>query len=104
MEAFKFRSCHRPAPPEQEVKARGSKILTREGNEFQCKFDAKALDYFDDYKSHLKSISEGMTMLGERQKLFLLTDKSAFGWKTVTEYLQQELVDDEQDGKKIRRA
>ena len=31
-------------------------------------------------------------------------DKSEFGWKTATEYLQHELADNEQDGKIIRRA
>ena len=49
--------------------------------------------------SHLESISEGMSMLSERQKLFLVADKSAFGWKTVTEYLQHELT-----GKKGKEA
>ena len=42
--------------------------------------------------SHLESISEGMSMLSERQKLFLVADKSAFGWKTVTECLQHALA------------
>ena len=89
------------------------KSFNRKGNEFQYKFNAKVIDCFDDCQSHLESnavdkakesISEGMSMLGERQKLVLLADKSEFGWKTVTEYLQHELADDEQDGKKIRRA
>ena len=38
------------------------------------------------------------------QKLILLADKSEFGWKTVEEYTQHELVDSEADGKKIRRT
>ena len=45
-----------------------------------------------------------MSLITERQKLILLVDKSEFGWKTVQEYTQHELVEDEQDGKKIRRA
>ena len=90
-----------------------SKSFDRKGNEFQYKFNAKVIDCFDHCKSHLESnavdkakesISEGISMLGEKQKLILLADKSEFGWKTVTEYLQHELADDEQDGKKIRRA
>ena len=89
------------------------KSFNRKGNEFQYKFNAEVIDCFDDCKNHLdsnavdkakESISEGMSMLGERQKLILLADKSEFAWKTVTEYLQHELADDEQDGKKIRRA
>ena len=43
-------------------------------------------------------------MVTERQKLILLADKSEFGWKTVQEYIQHELVDSEADGKKFRRA
>ena len=89
------------------------KSFNQKGNEFQYKFNAKVLNCFDDCKSHLESnavgkakesISDGMSMLGERQKLILLADKSEFGWKTVTEYLQHKLADDEQDGKKIRCA
>ena len=40
----------------------------------------------------------------ERQKLILLADKSEFGWKTVDEYTQHDLADDERDGKKIRHV
>ena len=45
-----------------------------------------------------------MSLLTERQKLVLLADESEFGWKTVQEYTQHELAEDDQDGKKIRRA
>ena len=67
----------------------------------------------EDAKSHLEvnavekvkaSLSEGTSLLSERQKLILLADKSEFGWKTVEEYTQHELADSETDGKKIRRA
>ena len=40
------------------------------------------------------------SMLSERQKLILLADKSAFGWKTVEQYTQHQLADNEEDGKK----
>ena len=50
------------------------------------------------------SLSEGTSLLSERQKLILLAGKSEFGWKTVEEYTQHELADSEADGKKIRRA
>ncbi|CAH3184254.1 unnamed protein product [Porites lobata] len=51
-----------------------------------------------------ESLTEGTSLLTERQKLILLADKSEFGWKTVQEYTQHELAEDDQDGKKIRRA
>ena len=84
-----------------------------EGNEIQYKFNLKLQDTLDEVKSHLESsavdkakssLSEGTSMLSERQKLILLADKSDFGWKTVEQYTQYELADNEEDGKKIRRA
>ena len=51
-----------------------------------------------------ESLTEGKSLLTERQKLILLSDKSEFGWKTVQEYTQHELPEDDQDGKNIRRA
>ena len=41
-------------------------------------------------------------MLSERQKLILQAEKSDFGWKTVDQFTQYELADNEKDGKKIR--
>ena len=43
-------------------------------------------------------------LLLERQKLIRLADKSLFGWKTVVEYKKHDLVEDEEDEKKIYRA
>ena len=89
------------------------KVFKRKGNEIQYKFNSKLQDSLEDAKSHLEanaidkakaSLSEGTSLLTERQKLILLADKSEFGWKTVEEYSQHELADDEADGKKIRRA
>jgi len=89
------------------------KVFKRKGNEIQYKFNSKLQNSLDDVKSHLEanavdkaeaSLSEGTSLLTERQKLILLADKSEFGWKTVEEYSQHELADDEADGKKIRRA
>ena len=88
-------------------------MFKRKGDEIQYKFNSKLQNSLDDVKSHLEanavdkakaSLSEGTSLLTERQKLILLADKSEFGWKTVEEYSQHELADDEADGKKIRRA
>ena len=89
------------------------KSFKRKGNEIQYKFNLKLQDTLDEVKSDLEStavykakssLSEGTSMLSERQKLILLADKSDFGWKTVEQYTQHELADNEEDGKKIRRA
>jgi len=39
-----------------------------------------------------------------KSRIAWTTTSPIFGWKTVNEYVQLELGDDEQDGKKIRRA
>lgn len=85
----------------------------RKGNEIQYKFNSKLQDSLEEAKTHLEtnavekakeSLTEGTLLLTNRQKLILLADKSEFGWKTVEEYSQHELAEDEDDGKKIRRA
>ena len=89
------------------------KSFKRKGTEIQYKFNAKIQDSIDEAKSYLESnavdkakesLNEGTSLLTERQKLILLADKSEFGWKTVQEYTQNELAEDDQDGKNIRRA
>ena len=75
------------------------KSFKRKGNEVQYKFNAKIQDSIDEAKSYLESnavdkakesLTEGTSLLTERQKLVLLADKSEFGWKTVQEYTQHE--------------
>ena len=52
----------------------------------------------------LEKLGEGKEKIESRQKLILLADKSEYGWKTVSEYLDNELADDEEDAKKIKKA
>ena len=47
------------------------------------------------------SLSEGTSMLSERQKLIFLADKSKFGWKTAKMYTQHELADSGADGRRL---
>ena len=44
------------------------------------------------------------SLLNNRQKLAKLADKSEFGWATVREYVFDDLVDDEADASKIKKA
>ncbi|CAB4020979.1 Hypothetical predicted protein [Paramuricea clavata] len=53
---------------------------------------------------HNERLSEGKEQIESRQKLILLADKSEYGWKTVSEYLDNKLADDEEDAKKIKKA
>ena len=97
----------------KKIRCEEPKSFKRKGNEVHYKFNAKIQDSIDEAKSYLESnavdkakesLTEGTSLLTERQKLILLADKSEFGWKTVQEYTQHKLAEDDQDGKKIRRA
>ena len=64
------------------------KSFKRKGNKVQFKFNAKIQDSIDEAKSYLESnavdkakesLTEGTSLLTERQKLILLADKSEFG-------------------------
>ncbi|CAB3986384.1 Hypothetical predicted protein [Paramuricea clavata] len=52
----------------------------------------------------LEKLSEGKEQIESRQKPILLADKSEYGWKTVSEYLDNELADDEEDAKKDQES
>ena len=56
------------------------------------------------YDTCLKQLNEGKEQIEQRQKLILLADKSEYGWKTVSEYVDNELAVDEEDAKKIKKA
>ena len=83
----------------KKIRREEPKSFKRKGNEVQYKFNAKIQDSIDEAKSYLESnavdkakesLTEGTSLLTERQKLVLLADKSEFGWKTVQEYTQHE--------------
>ena len=52
----------------------------------------------------IAKLNEGIELIDQRQKLILIADKSDYGWKTVGEYLDNELADDDQDAKKMKKA
>ena len=85
----------------KKIRREEPKSFKRKGNEVQYKFNAKIQDSIDEAKSYLESnavdkakesLTEGTSLLTERQKLILLADKSEFDWKTVQEYTQHELA------------
>lgn len=43
-------------------------------------------------------------MIDQRQKLVLIADCSEYGWKTVQEYIDNELAENDDDAKKIKKA
>ena len=52
----------------------------------------------------IAKLNEGIELIDQRQKLILIADKSEYGWKIVGEYLDNELADNDQDAKKMKKA
>ena len=85
----------------------------KKGHEVQYKHNervklciTKAGDTINNWKldTCLEKLNEGKEQIASRQKLILLADKSEYGWKTVSEYVDKELADNEEDAKKIKKA
>jgi hypothetical protein len=71
----------------------------------QCKIEEACvnLEKGDLDKVH-QLLHEGNEAIGARNKLVKLADKSEGGWATVSEYVDNDLADNSDDDKKIRRA
>ena len=52
----------------------------------------------------IAKLDEGIELIEGRQKLILMADRSDFGWKTVGEYLDNELAENDEDAKKMKKA
>ena len=51
-----------------------------------------------------KKLEKAIGRLEKRQKLIEIADRSKAGWKTVDEYLTDEIASDDEDDRKIRKA
>ncbi len=85
----------------------------KKGNEQQFNFNRKVIQKSSSALKALEGpniakakeeLSEGISLLNNRQKIIKLADKSEFGWATVQEYIDDELADDEADASKIKKA
>ena len=94
----------------REVEA---KKLKFKGNEQQFLFSAEVEDYsssaLDSIKRNDSSqvqtfLETSVDLIRKRQKLITLADKSDPGWLVVQEYEQEELADDSEDEKRIKKA
>jgi len=52
----------------------------------------------------IAKLNEGIECIDQSHKLILIADKSEYGWKTVGEYFNNELADNLQDAKKMKKA
>ena len=52
----------------------------------------------------IANLNGGIELIDRCQKLILIADKSEYGWKTVGEYLDNELADNDQDAKKMKKT
>ena len=88
-------------------------VFKRKGNEAQYKFNNSVREKLIEANTSLtegdpemafNSISSGIDLIHQRQKLIKLADSSKTGWRTVQEYTQHELASDEEDEKRIFKA
>ncbi|CAH3041948.1 unnamed protein product, partial [Porites lobata] len=76
----------------KKIRLTGPRTFKKKGHEQQYKHNEQV-------KSAVNEAKDAV-----RQKLILIADKSDYGWKTVGEYLDDELADDDQDAKKMKKA
>ena len=97
----------------KRLKFNESHKFKKKANEDQFKFNQKLSETLDSAKSAAEnsqlekvktSLEEGETLISERQKHILLTDKSDYEWATVDEYKKHSLADDSNDEKRIFKA
>ena len=106
----------------EEHKLENSKLLKKfkpahdfrnKGNRVQWEFNTSVRDSIEEactsveagkVEKAVETLKEGASAIAKRNKLILLADSSSYGWKMVGEYEENELAEDEDDEKKIRRA
>ena len=85
----------------------------KKGHEQQYKHNEKVRATVTDAKEAILAkkqdtciakLDEGIELIDGRQKLILMADRSEYGWKTVGEYLDNELADNDEDAKKMKKA
>ena len=88
-------------------------LSRKKGHEQQYKYNEKVKTAVTEAKEAILArkqdaciakLDEGIELIEGRQKLILMGDRSDFGWKTVGEYLDNELAENDEDAKKMKKA
>ena len=97
----------------KKIRLTEPRIFKKKGHEQQYKHNEQVKSAVNEAKDAvvagkneacIAKLNEGIELIDQRQKLILIADKSDYGWKTVGEYLDNELADDDQDAKKMKKA
>ena len=97
----------------KKIRLTGPRNFKKKGHEQQYKHNEQVKSAVNEAKDAvvagkneacIAKLNEGIELIDQRQKLILIADKSDYGWKTVGEYLDDELADDDQDAKKMKKA
>ena len=95
------------------IRLTGPRTFKKKGHEQQYKHNEQVKSAVNEAKDAvvagkneacIAKLNEGIELSDQRQKLILIADKSDYGWKTVGEYLDDELADDDQDANKMKKA
>ena len=97
----------------KKIRLTEPRIFKKKGHEQQYKHNEQVKSIVSEAKEAVSNgkqdacitkLNEGIELVDQRQKLILIADKSEYGWKTVGEYLDNELADNDQDAKKMKKA
>ena len=97
----------------EDILSNDSYVFKRKSCEDQFKFNVKVSSKLRDADVSVKngdagaacsSISEGLDLISNRQKLIRPADSSELGWSVVKEYSVNPLASDSEDEKRIMRA
>ncbi|XP_060585380.1 uncharacterized protein LOC132741266 [Ruditapes philippinarum] len=98
---------------QQDILQNDNYVFKRKSCEDQLKFNVKVSNALKETASKVNEmdlsgasecISEGLSLLSNRQKLIRIADSSELGWLVVKEYQSNPLASDSEDEKKLARA